>query len=93
MRGAQGVSPKPLSHRVACAAGVALGEVWTYLGIRRGERGQDLWMWAAFSVRGLCVSGGAQGWAALAQPARLMRWERLPNAQIARRAENAEYGG
>ena len=26
---------------------MAFDEMWTYLGVRRGERSQDLWIWIA----------------------------------------------
>ena len=30
-----------------CVSIMAFDEIWTYLGIRRGERRQDLWIWIA----------------------------------------------
>ena len=33
--------------KIASASIVAFDEMWTYLGVRRGERRQDLWIWIA----------------------------------------------
>ena len=33
--------------RVARASIMAFDEMWTYLGVRRGARRQDLWIWTA----------------------------------------------